>query len=180
MRLQVARIGKPHGIKGEVTAQVMTDSPDERFAPGTVFEVEPDSVGPLTVEGARWNKDILLLAFEEALDRNAAETLRGAKLFVETDDAEADEDDSDAWYEHELEGLEVRVGDDVVGKVTGLRTQTVQDLLIVVLEDGSEVLVPFVEAIVPEVDVAGGFIVVTPPPGLLGLNSDDDATGGGR
>jgi 16S rRNA processing protein RimM len=179
MRLQVARIGKPHGIRGEVTVQVMTDSPGERFTPGEVFDVEPATIGQLTVEGARWNKDILLLAFEEVLDRNRAETLRGAKLFVETDDDADDDDDDDAWYEHELAGLDVRVDGQSVGKVTGLRTQTAQDLLIVASSDGHEVLVPFVEAIVPVVDVAGGFIAVTPPPGLFGLNADDDAAGGG-
>ncbi len=68
MQLQVARIGKPHGIRGEVTVQVLTDAPGDRFVPGTQFVVEPASAGPLTVESARWNKDILLLAFEEIRD----------------------------------------------------------------------------------------------------------------
>ena len=70
--------------------------------------MEPASAGPLTVTSARWNKDILLLAFEEIETRNEAETLRGAKLFIETEDL--DEDDDEGWYEHELVGLEVRVG----------------------------------------------------------------------
>ncbi|MFB0833093.1 ribosome maturation factor RimM [Arthrobacter halodurans] len=179
MRLQVARIGKPHGIRGEVTVQVMTDSPGDRFTPGAVLEVEPSGHGTLTVESARWNKDILLLAFAEVLDRNAAETLRGAQLFVETDEAE-DDGEEDAWYEHELEGLEVRVAGEAVGKVTGLRTLTAQDLLIVRTGEGDEVLVPFVEAIVPVVDVAGGFVELTPPPGLFELNRDDAGTGDGR
>ncbi|GER21950.1 ribosome maturation factor RimM [Zafaria cholistanensis] len=170
MRLQVARIGKPHGIRGEVTVQVMTDAPEERFLPGTELIVEPAKLGTLTVAGARWNKDILLLAFKEVRDRNTAETLRGAQLFV---DAEDDEDDEDAWYEHELEGLDVRVDGASVGKVTGLRTHAAQDLLIVEAADGAEVLVPFVEEIVPEVDLEGGFVVVTPPPGLFELNRDD-------
>ena len=108
MQLQVARIGKPHGIRGEVTVQVLTDAPGDRFVPGTQFIVEPASAGPLTVESARWNKDILLLAFEEIETRNEAETLRGAKLFIETE--EIDEDDDEGWYEHELVGLDVRVG----------------------------------------------------------------------
>jgi 16S rRNA processing protein RimM len=172
MRVQVARIGKPHGIRGEVTVQVMTDSPEERFEPGQVFDVEPATHGSLTVEGARWNKDILLLAFEEVLDRNQAETLRGAKLFVETDDVEGDEEN--AWYEHELEGLEVRVGGEVVGRIAGLRTHAAQDLLIVEANDGAEVLVPFVEQIVPEVDVEAGFVRVDPPAGLFELNRDEE------
>ncbi|MFF2029744.1 ribosome maturation factor RimM [Arthrobacter sp. NPDC058192] len=173
MQLQVARIGKPHGIRGEVTVQVLTDAPGDRFVPGTQFVVEPASAGPLTVESARWNKDILLLAFEEIETRNDAETLRGAKLFVETEDI--DEDDDEGWYEHELVGLDVRVGDVVVGKVSALHTMPVQDLLVVTTAEGNEVLVPFVEQIVPEVNVGEKYVVVTPPPGLFEVNTDDAA-----
>ncbi len=171
MKLQVARIGKPHGIRGEVTVQVLTDAPGDRFVPGTEFIVEPATAGPLTVLSARWNKDILLLAFEEIETRNEAETIRGAKLFIETE--EIDEDDDEGWYEHELEGLDVRVGEAVVGKVTGLRTLPVQDLLVVTTPDGTEILIPFVEQIVPEVNVAEKFILVTPPPGLFEVNTED-------
>ncbi|HEX7202527.1 MAG TPA: ribosome maturation factor RimM, partial [Arthrobacter sp.] len=156
MQLQVARIGKPHGIRGEVTVQVLTDAPGDRFVPGTEFVVEPASAGPLTVNSARWNKDILLLGFDEIGTRNEAETLRGAKLFIETE--ELDEDDDEGWYEHELVGLEARIGSSVVGKVTALNTMPVQDLLMVTTPEGKEILVPFVEQIVPEVNVEEGFI----------------------
>ncbi len=171
MKLQVARIGKPHGIRGEVTVQVLTDAPGDRFIPGTEFIVEPATAGPLTVLSARWNKDILLLAFEEIETRNEAEAIRGAKLFIET--SEIDEDDDEGWYEHELEGLDVRVGTEVVGKVTGLHTLPVQDLLVVTTTDGRELLIPFVEQIVPEVNVGEKFILVTPPPGLFEVNAED-------
>ncbi|MHA7155189.1 ribosome maturation factor RimM [Arthrobacter sp. TMN-50] len=167
MEVQVARIGKPHGIRGEVTVQLFTDAPEDRFEAGAIFRVEPATLSPLTVSGARWNKDILILGFDGYADRNAAETLRGAKLFIDTDEAD---DDDDAWYEHELVGLEVRVGDDVVGKVSGLRTLEVQDLLIVETSAGHETLVPFVNEIVPEVNVAGGYVLLTPPEGLFELN----------
>lgn len=168
MEVQVARIGKPHGIRGEVTVQLFTDAPEDRFEAGSVFRAEPVALGSLTVSGARWNKDILILGFDGFSDRNAAETLRGAKLFIDTD--EADDDDDDAWYEHELVGLEARVGDDVVGKVSGLRTLEVQDLLIIETSAGHETLVPFVAEIVPEVNVADGFVLLTPPDGLFELN----------
>jgi 16S rRNA processing protein RimM len=173
MQLQVARIGKPHGIRGEVTVQVLTDAPGDRFVPGTEFVVEPASAGPLTVMSARWNKDILLLGFEEIGTRNEAETLRGAKLFIETE--ELDEDDDEGWYEHELVGLEARIGSSVVGKVTALNTMPVQDLLMVTTPEGKEILVPFVEQIVPEVNVEEGFILLTPPDGLFELNTEDEA-----
>jgi 16S rRNA processing protein RimM len=176
MQLQVARIGKPHGIRGEVTVQVLTDAPGDRFVPGTEFVVEPASAGPLTVMSARWNKDILLLGFEEVADRNQAETLRGAKLFIET--ADLDEDDDEGWYEHELVGLEARVGDQVVGKVTALNTGPAQDLLMVTTPEGGEILVPFVEQIVPEVNIGEGYILLTPPDGLFELNSEDAAAPG--
>ena len=173
MQLQVARIGKPHGIRGEVTVQVLTDAPGDRFVPGTEFVVEPASAGPLTVISARWNKDILLLGFEEIETSNEAETLRGAKLFIETE--ELDEDDDEGWYEHELVGLEARVGSRVVGKVAALNTMPVQDLLVVTTPDGEEILIPFVEQIVPEVNIEEGFVLLTPPDGLFELNSDQDA-----
>ncbi|MFC8041234.1 ribosome maturation factor RimM [Paenarthrobacter sp. NPDC057355] len=171
MQLQVARIGKPHGIRGEVTVQVLTDAPAERFVAGTEFVVEPASAGPLTVRSARWNKEILLLGFEEIADRNAAEAIRGAKLFIETEELD-DDDDEEGWYEHELVGLQARVGAQIVGKVAALNTMPAQDLLVIESEDGKEILVPFVDEIVPEVNIEDGYILITPPSGLFELNDE--------
>ena len=168
MEVLVARIGRPHGIRGEVTVQLFTDAPEDRFEPGAVFRAEGISLAELTVTKARWNKETLIVAFDQVPDRNAAETLRGGTLFIDSDDTDDDEDD--AWYEHELVGLEVRVGGAPVGKVTALRTMTVQDLLVIELADGHEVFVPFVGEIVPEVNPDDGFIVLDPPAGLLELN----------
>ncbi len=168
MQVQVARIGKPHGIRGEVTVLVLTDAPNSRFAVGAQFEAEPATLGTLTVKSSRWNKDILLLGFEGTVTRNEAELLRGATLFFESED---DQDD-DAWYEHELLNLEVRIGKKTVGKVTGLRTQAVQDLLLVEDLEGDEVLVPFVDEIVPEVNIEGGYVLLTPPAGLFTVNKE--------
>jgi len=177
MQVRVARIGKPHGIRGEVTVQVLTDSPGDRFVLGAEFDVEPPSHGnlpvrALTVRSARWNKDILVLGFEEVSDRNRAEELRGAMLFLNTE--EDDDNDDEGWYEHELVGLEVRVDGKAVGTVAALQLMPAQDLL-VVDTPGGEVLVPFVEEIVPEVDVEGRFVVVVPPPGLFELNAEQSS-----
>ncbi|WP_104165386.1 ribosome maturation factor RimM [Arthrobacter sp. SX1312] len=169
MDVLVARIGKPHGIRGEVTVQLFTDAPEDRFEPGGTFRVEGAAVTELTVVKARWNKDILIVGFEQVADRNQAETLRGAQLFVDT--AGAQENDDDAWYEHELVGLDARVDGTSVGKVTALRTMAVQDLLVVELADGHEALVPFVTSIVPEVDPEAGFLTIVPPTGLFDLNT---------
>jgi len=172
MKLQVARIGKPHGIRGEVTVQLFTDDPETRFAPGESLIAEPASNGPLTVRSARWNKQILVVAFAEVPDRNRAEELRGTQLFVE---AESPEEDEEGWYSHELEGLAVFVGSTRIGTVSELITGTAQDLLEIARPDGSTVLVPFVEEIVPEVDAEGGRVVLTPPPGLLELGDEQAA-----
>ena len=176
--VRVARIGKPHGIRGEVTVQVFTDDPDARLAPGQTLAVRDGAAGlpaELTVTRARWNKQILVVGFEQSPDRNTAETLRGAQLFA----APAEQEESDEWYEDDLVDLEVRVEGRRVGVVTGLTTGTVQDLLHVALDGvDEEALVPFVEEIVPEIDPEAGVLVLTPPPGLLELAAgaeDDDA-----
>lgn len=95
----VARIGKPHGLRGEVTVQVHTDVPHERFVVGAAFGTDPDR-GALTVRAARVHNGIQLLAFEEASDRTAAEALRGTRLF-----AAPDEEDDEGFYEDDLVGL---------------------------------------------------------------------------
>ncbi|WP_298713251.1 ribosome maturation factor RimM [uncultured Micrococcus sp.] len=173
--VRVARIGKPHGIRGEVTVQVFTDDPDARFAPGEVLEVRGAGAGMparLTVVRARWNKQILVVAFEECPDRNTAEAWRGLQLFAAPLEAEQ----SDEWYEDDLVDLAVLVDGARVGVVTGLITGDAQDLLQVALDDAdAEALVPFVEEIVPEVDLEAGTLTLTPPPGLLELALGDDA-----
>ncbi|RKW69709.1 ribosome maturation factor RimM [Galactobacter caseinivorans] len=176
MKLQVARVGKPHGIRGELTVQLFTDDPEARFAPGAVLETEPATAGPLTVTSARWNKQILVVGFSEVRDRNRAEELRGTTLFVETSEEEV-EDDSEGWYEHDLQALKAKVDGETIGEVTALITGTAQDLLVITRTDGAEVLVPFVEEIVPEVDVEAGHIILTPPPGLLDLSDAATETG---
>ena len=171
--VRVARIGKPHGIRGDVTVQLFTDEPEERFVPGAVLEGRRGRGGrdgELTVARARWNKDILLLGFEEVSDRNGAEELRGTELYAEPDAPGEDE----GWYEEDLVGLAVLVDGERIGAVTGLVTGEVQDLLEVGLDSGTEALVPFVEEIVPELDLEAGTVTLDPPPGLLGLNEPED------
>lgn len=176
-QVRIARIGKPHGIRGEVTVEVFTDSPETRFTKGNAFSVRAgDSSAPafdqLTVEKARWNKNILLLKFEEFSDRNTAESLRNSELYAEPEETSEDED---GWYADDLIGLTVHQDDfdsPIIGEVSDLITGDAQDLLEIRLSDGIEVLLPFVEEIVPEIDEERGAIVITPPPGLLELNQD--------
>ena len=166
MAVVVARIGKAHGLRGEVTVQVHTDAPDERFVVGTVFETDPASAGPLTLTSARHHRDVLLLGFAEAADRTGAEALRGTRLL-----APEDRDATDAWYEEDLLGLPVVDPRGVsLGTVSGLESRPHQDLLLLRLADGREAAIPFVHELVPEVDLTAGRIVADPPPGLLDLD----------
>lgn len=166
MQLTVAIIGAPHGLKGEVRLDVRTDSPQRRFSPGGMLETDPQEAGPLTVVRSREYKDSLYVMFEECRDRTAAENLRGVKLVVESDEDE--ETESDAWYEHELVGLEVLDPDGyTLGEVIALETMPVQDLLVVKEPDGIITRVPFVREIVTEVDIDDSCVVVKAPPGLF-------------
>ncbi|WP_137121840.1 ribosome maturation factor RimM [Segeticoccus rhizosphaerae] len=166
MAVVVARIGKAHGLRGEVTVRVHTDTPDERFVVGARFETEPASAGPLTLRSVRDHNGILLLGFEEASDRTGAEGLRGTRLLA-AEEADAE----DAWYEDDLVGLAVvDVHGHSLGEVTGLESRPAQDLLVLRLADGRTARVPFVAQLVPEVDVDGGRVVVDPPEGLLDLD----------
>jgi 16S rRNA processing protein RimM len=168
VQVVVARIGKAHGLRGEVTVQVLTGAPDERFVPGATFETEPAAAGPLVLRSARDNNGILLLGFEGTDDRSGAEALRGTKLLA---DVLADDGDEETWYERDLVGLTVvTVAGAEVGTVTALESRPAQDLLVLRLTDGREALVPFVTAIVPEVDIEGGRVVLNPPSGLLDLD----------
>ncbi len=164
----VGRIGRPHGVRGEATVEVRTDDPDLRFRPGTVVRTVPAERGPLNITGARWHREVLLLAFEGYDSREEVETLRDTLLEVPVADLPALED-PDTWYDHQLVGLAARLPDGTpLGEVTAVRHEGA-DLLVVHRPDAGELLVPFVSAIVPTVDVAGGVVVVDPPEGLLDL-----------
>jgi 16S rRNA processing protein RimM len=185
MRLIVGRIGRPHGIRGEVIVGVRTDEPDLRFAVGAVLDVERPLPGPgrtgegavgdgqLTVASARWHSGQLLVAFAGITDRTAAGELTGSWLSVDSSQL-PESGDPDEFRDYELIGLSVRTSaGDAVGVVADVLHYG-QDLL-VVRQDGDqdgkagEYLVPFVKAIVPEIDVSAGVLVIDPPPGLLNL-----------
>jgi 16S rRNA processing protein RimM len=151
-----------------VTVEVRTDDPDLRFVPGAVLRTEPASRGPLTIAGRRWHRYILLLTFEGIESREAAEDVRNTELLVPLADL-PELEDPDAFYDHQLVGLSARLTDgSVLGEVAAVRHEGA-DLLVVRRSEGGELLVPFVAAIVPTVDLAGGFVVVDPPEGLLEL-----------
>ena len=178
----VGRVGKPHGIRGEVTVDVRTDEPERRFAPGTTLRAQApagaDRRPPsLTVARSRWHQDVLLVTFEEVADRNAAEAVRGTVLHAMLAHDEVPEDPEE-FYDHQLVGLEVVDLDGTpLGSLTAVVHGSAQDLLAVRTPDGRDALVPFVAALVPEVDLAGGRVVVADRPGLVSPFPDEAGAG---
>ncbi|MFF0204981.1 ribosome maturation factor RimM [Streptomyces sp. NPDC005017] len=167
MQLVVARIGRAHGIKGEVTVEVRTDEPELRLAPGAVLATDPASTGPLTIATGRVHSGRLLLRFEGVADRTGAEALRNTLLIAEVDPEELPEEE-DEYYDHQLMDLDVVTTDGVeVGRITEISHLPSQDLFIVERADGSEVMIPFVQEIVVEIDLEEQRAVVDPPPGLI-------------
>ncbi|GAA2107600.1 hypothetical protein GCM10009759_46870 [Kitasatospora saccharophila] len=167
MQLVVGRIGRAHGIRGDVSVEVRTDEPELRLGPGAVLLTDPAATGPLTVETGRVHSGRLLLRFVGVKDRTAAEALRGTMLIAEVDPEETPED-PDEYYDHQLIGLDVVLADGTpVGELTEVLHLPYQDLLTVQRPDGTEVLVPFVEQIVPTIDLDEQRVVITPPPGLI-------------
>jgi 16S rRNA processing protein RimM len=168
-QLRVGRLTKAHGLKGAIKLELYTDDPERRFVPGAEFSLQVPESSPwhgkhLTIRELRWYNGHPVGFFEGVDDRTAAESLVKAILWV---DQPADEEaEPDAWYDHQLVGLAVLRDGEKVGEVVHVDHLPAQDLL-VVKSGGREVMVPFVSAIVPEVDVAAGTVTVTPPAGLF-------------
>ncbi|WP_203780322.1 ribosome maturation factor RimM [Paractinoplanes rishiriensis] len=185
--LVVGQIGKPHGVRGEVSVAVRTDQPEERFAAGAVFatEVPRDrrvGAGPavavpssfqvpekLVVESVRWHQGRGIVAFEGVQDRNGAEALRGVLLQVDSSSLEPP-DDPDEFHDHQLVGLRVVSVDGTdLGTVARIEHAPASELIVLDKTGGGTGLIPFVSQMVPTVDLPGGRIVVDLPEGLLDL-----------
>jgi 16S rRNA processing protein RimM len=179
LEVTVGRIGRPHGLRGEVTVDVRTDEPERRFAEGAVLTAQPppgsrSSLTSLTVVSSRPHAGTLLVAFEEIPDRNAAEAARGIVLHS-TIAADEVPEDPDEYYDHQLIGLAAYDLDGThLGELTAVQHGSAQDLLTVLTTDGRTTLVPFVAALVPEVDLAAGRVVIADRPGLVAPFPDED------
>ncbi len=175
--LRVCRIGRAQGLKGEVTVQVFTDEPDYRFEPGSLLYTR-DSEQEFEVAHSRTFKNRWIIHFEGVDDRDAAEALNGTVLYGEADDPE-DMLEEDAWYPKDLVGLEARFADgntlgapdgQTVGKVVDV-IEGAQYLLKIRLakpvEGETSTLVPFVDQLVPDIDLEDGYLTLDPPGGLI-------------
>lgn len=166
----MGRLVKAHGLKGALKLELYTDEPERRFTPGATFSLQVPAESPwhgktIELTELRWYNGQPVAFFDGIADRTAAETLVRAILWIEQDVTELPEED-DAWYDHQLVGLRVLRDGVEVGTVARLEHLPAQDLIVVDTPAG-EVLVPFVKAIVPVVDLAARSITVTPPAGLF-------------
>lgn len=176
-QLRVARLLRAHGLKGALKLELYTDDPERRFQPGATFALQVPTSSDwhgktLELRELRWYNGQPVAFFAGVDDRTAAETLVKAILWVDHDESELPEE-SDAWYDHQLVGLRALRDGVEVGRVARVDHLPAQDLLAIAVGDG-EVLVPFVSAIVPEVDIAAGTVMLTPPAGLFEDLPDDD------
>jgi 16S rRNA processing protein RimM len=184
-QLRVGRLVKAHGLKGALKLELYTDNPERRFTQGAEFTLQVPEASPwhgknVVVREYRVMNGNPVVFFDDVDDREAAETLVRAILWIDQDN---DEVEDNAWFDHQLVGLDVVRDDVIVGRVMRVEHFPAQDLLII--KSGErEIMVPFVEAIVPTVDVAAGRVIVTPPAGLFEelpdaarADSDDDASG---
>jgi 16S rRNA processing protein RimM len=170
-KLRVGRLVKAHGLKGALKLELYTDSPNERFVSGAVLELQVPETSDwfgktLTVLELRWYNASPVIFFEGIDDRDKAESLIKAILLVDADTTVLPSE-PDAWYDHQLVGLKVLRDAVEIGSVARVEHLPAQDLLEIKTLDGRDVLVPFVGAIVPEVDIAAGTITITPPNGLF-------------
>jgi len=174
MLLNVGHIVRSHGVLGEVVVEVRTDEPEQRFVPGSVLVTDPGrSTGPipakLTIESVRPHQGRLLVVFDGIYDRDLSDRLRGVVLCVDSADVPAP-DDPDEYNDHQLVGLAAVSPDgEALGEVVRVDHAPAHDNLVLRRPDGRTALVPFVLAMVPEVDLAGGRVVMTPPEGLFDL-----------
>jgi 16S rRNA processing protein RimM len=176
--LRVGRLTKAHGLKGAIKVELFTDDPARRFVPGAIFSLQVPESSPwhgksVTLKELRYYNATPVAFFDGVDDREAAESLIKAILWVELDEANEPQE-PDAWFDHQLVGLAVVRDGQQVGTLARVEHFPAQDLL-AVTTDAGEVLVPFVTAIVPTVDLEAGVITVTPPTGLFEDVPDDES-----
>lgn len=165
MQLVVGRIGRAHGVRGDLFIEVRTDEPELRFAVGS--SVLTSDGKTLRIAMTKWHSGRMLAHFEGYDDRTIAETLRNLDLSVDVDPLDLP-NDPDEFYDHQLIGLRALLEDgSLVGTISEVIHLPSQDMFAIKRDGLPEAFVPFVVEIVPEVDIEKGIIMLTPPPGLL-------------
>ena len=164
----IARAVKTHGLKGEVVAELLTDFPERFEDLDEVVLVAPSGEQQTaTIEEFWFQKDRVVLKLGGYDDIDAAKRLIGYELGVPESDRVQLEDDE--FYDWELEGCTVKVGDENIGQVRSIMRTGGTEILVIGDESGNERLVPLAAPIVVAIDLAAKTILVDPPEGLLDL-----------
>lgn len=164
--IPVGYVRRAHGIRGDVVVRGLVADIRDKLAPGSVVFTDEESPRSLTVSSVADTKDDYRVSFNSIDNRNDADALRGVQLTVPASQRRSLDDGE--WWPEDLVGCEVvDVDDQPVGLVHEVVLAVAQDRLVVVAPDGSRAEIPFVDALVPEVDVANDRIIVDLPDGLF-------------
>lgn len=165
--LNVGKIVNTHGIRGEVRVISQTDFAEERYEKGATLILFRDRKAPLelTVASHRKHKNFDLLTFEGYPNINDVEAFRDGVLKVSKDNLGTLEENE--FYYHEIIGLEVVEDDKVIGKVKEILSPGANDVWVVQRQGKKDALIPYIESVVKDIDVANGRVTVETPEGLL-------------
>jgi 16S rRNA processing protein RimM len=170
-RVCVGQIGAAHGLRGEVRLRVFTEDPLAIASYGPLEN--EDGSRRFDIEAVRQAKDHLVARLSGVADRDAAETLRNVRLYIPRDRLPAPED-ADTYYHTDLIGLAVIGADGTeLGRITAVHNFGAGDILEIRRGAGrANVLLPFTQRTVPDIDLAGGRVVVDPPQGAFDADAD--------
>jgi 16S rRNA processing protein RimM len=157
--LTVGRILRPHGVRGEVVLEVLTDFPEALPGKSVYLQAETEEAAreERQVEAVRWHRGRLLLRLAGATDRNSVEDLRG--LLVQIDRGAAEPLAAGQYYHHQIVGLRV-VGENgqALGRVTEILETGANDVYVVETPEGGELLLPAIRDVILRIDVEAGEI----------------------
>ena len=164
----IARAVKPRGLKGEIVAELLTYFPERFEDVDELVLVSPKGErSTKRLEDYWFQNDRVVLKLSGYDDVDAAKELVGFKFAVP--ESERVPLPADHYYDWELEGCTVKVGDDSIGQVNSVLRTGGAEILVVTDDSGKERLIPLADSIVVEVDPVRKTIVVDPPEGLLDL-----------
>ena len=163
-KICIAQIGAAHGVRGEVRVKLFSDDPEALTHYGVLSNA--DGSRRFQIESSRLSKNVYVCRIKDLKDRNEAESLNGVKLYIDRD--QLPELDEEEFYHSDLIGLDARLEDGtVLGSIIGIPDFGAGDLLDIAPKKGKGFYLPFTLAVVPHVDVAGGYVTVVPPEGWL-------------
>lgn len=162
--LAVGRILRPHGVRGELRVEILTDYPDRIPNRRTLYVGKERR--PYTLAGVRFHQDVMLLTFKECTTRDEADALRGAIVEIPLSDAVplAEEE----YYHFQLIGMRVETDTgEALGEIVDVFTAPGANDVFVVHGARGEILIPAIEDVVITLNVEAGRVLIRPLPGLL-------------